>query len=604
MICKTLLLAATVMGLASPALAIDVASIQWETNTDDPPIGDPSALQGGVFNYAINAYPLTFRLVGPDSNDAFSAWKRSYTQEFLLVRRHPTTDEFIPWMATHWKVMDDNKTIYYKLDPDARWSDGKPITADDYVFCYEMMISPYIVDPFYNDAYTRHFASVKAIDPYTLEIVGTEPSWRPLEDYVIWPMPRHFHKLDENWVKNYNLELEPVPGPYVITDRTDGQRVVFERQRPWWGDGKGYFRGMYNVDKIDLVVIEDQDREFDHFQKGNTDFYVVTSAKRWSEEMNFDALTKGWAHRKRLFIEYPQGIYGFAMNLERPIFQNKDFRKAIQYAFNFDELNKNLMYGAYYRIVSVFEGTDYENQSLVPYGFDPKKCRDHLAAAGYTKRGSDGIFVNDAGQRASFTLTYGRSSLTTHMTVIKQGYQKLGIEINLNLLEAGVAFQRELEREFEMSLSSRTSNLYPSPRQSFGSVFKESKNNNNVWAFGSPRGDELIDTYEKSMDKATRVAALNELDAMVQDAAFYVPFWQSPFTRFLYWDGMQFPSFFFPRRYEQVSDWQVFWLDQAREEKLAAAIKTNKAFEPDLAVDQDPYHVKAVLEKSMSELTK
>ena len=581
---------------------VDVASIQWETNNEDPTIGDPGAVQGGVFKTWIDAYPLTFRLVGPDSNDGFAGWKRSYTQDFALVRRHPTTDNFIPFLATHWKVMEDNQTIYFKLDQDARWSDGTPITADDYVFCDQMMRSPHIVDPYYNDYFGTHFAAVEAIDPYTLRIVGMEPSWRPLDDYAIWPMPRHFHKLDENWVKNYNLELEPVPGPYVVKERTPGQRIVFERMRPWWGDEKRYFKGMYNADKIDVMVILDGDKAFDHFQKGDISHYIVTSAKRWAEEMNFDALNKGWAHRKRLFVEYPQGVYGFSMNLERPIFQNKDFRKAVQYAFNFEELNKNLMYDAYYRIVSAFEGTEYENKDLTSYGFDPVKCREHLTAAGYTKRGNDGIFVNDSGQRASFTLTYGSSTLTRHMTVIKQGFQGLGIEMQLSLLEPGVAFQRGLEREYEMTIMSRTSNLFPSPRQYFGSIFTQSKNNNNIWAFGSPHTDELIDIYEKNMDKAARVAAMHELDAIVQDEAFYVPFWQSPFVRFLYWDGVEFPTFYFPRRYEQLSDWQVFWIDQARQEKLVAAMKENKAYEPDLAVDQDPYEIKAILEKSMSQV--
>ena len=165
-----------------------------------------------------------------------------------------------------------------------------------------------------------------------------------------------------------------------------------------------------------------------------------------------------------------------------------------------------------------------------------------------------------------------------------------------------MAFQRGLEREYEMTIMSRTSTLFPSPPQYFGSIFTQTKTNNNIWAFGSPHTDELIDIYEKNMDKAARVAAMHELDAIVQDEAFYVPFWQSPFVRFLYWDGVEFPTFYFPRRYEQLSDWQVFWIDQARQEKLVAAMKENKAYEPDLAVDQDPYEIKAILEKSMSQV--
>jgi ABC-type oligopeptide transport system substrate-binding subunit len=154
-----------------------------------------------------------------------------------------------------------------------------------------------------------------------------------------------------------------------------------------------------------------------------------------------------------------------------------------------------------------------------------------------------------------------------------------------------------------MTIMSRTSNLYPDPRQYFGSIFTESKNNNNVWAFGSPKTDELIEIYEKNMDKPARVAAMCELDAILQDEAFYVPFWQAPFVRFLYWDGLQFPDFYWPRRFEQEGDWQVYWIDQTRQDNLMAAMKSNTPLQEDLSVDQDPYGVKAVLEKSMSQVT-
>ena len=100
---------------------------------------------------------------------------------------HPVTDKFIPMMATHWSIQPDRKTIYFKLDPDARWSDGKPVTADDYVFTLEMMRSKFIVDPFYNTYAEEYFESVDKIDDHTIRIVGKRPSWRPLYDYVALP---------------------------------------------------------------------------------------------------------------------------------------------------------------------------------------------------------------------------------------------------------------------------------------------------------------------------------------------------------------------------------------------------------------------------------
>ncbi len=605
---KKLLMAGLVVALA-PAVtatmagAVDVSSIEWETNMDDPMIGNPDAKQGGTWKTYMLSYPLTFRLQGPDSNDSFAGWNRAFTMDFTLVALHPVTDNFIPRLATHWKVMDDNRTIYYKLDPDARWSDGEKITADDFAFCYEMMRSEYIVDPFYNTYFEEYYESVEAVEEYVVKIVGTKESWRPLYDYNLWPMPEHVLAggLNETWVQDHNLKFQVGAGPYTVSKTENGQRVVFERQRPWWGDDKQYFKGLYNVDEVDIKVILDADRAFDHFKKGELSYQRITTAKTWAQDMEFDSIKKGWVHKKRVFIDYPQGMYGFAMNLQDPLFSNKDFRKAVQYSFDFDELNKNLMFGAYFRGVSAFEGTAYENPNLKPYGFDPKKAREHLAAAGFTKRGKDGIFVREDGTRASFTLTYGSPGLTRHMTVAKQKFERLGIEMELLLLEAATAFQRGLEREYQMTIMSRTTNLYPAPHQYFSTEFLDTTNNNNIWAFGNQHVDGLIDIFRFDMDEQKRVSAMHEIDAIIQDEAFYVPFWQAPFVRMVYWDHVEWPKGFLPRRFEQITDWQVMSIDVEKEQALKAAMKAGKAYTRDEVVDVDGWGVKAKMMQAKGE---
>lgn len=581
----------------STGIVADLATIGWETNDDEPYIGDPDAPQGGIWRDWMNSYPLTFRLQGPDSNDAFAGWNRSFTMAFTLVQLHPITDEFVPCLATHWKVMDDNKTIYFKLDPDARWSDGEKITARDFEFAFEMMLSPHIVDPFYNTHFGEYFEAVEALDDYTLRVVGKRESWRPLYDYSLFPMPRHViaPALDENWVRNANLQFQVGAGPYVIKQVEQGQKVVFERIRPWWGDGKRYFKGLYNVDRVELTVVLDSDRALDHFKKGELSYFQVSTAKTWAQDMEFEQIQKGWVHKKRIFVDYPQGLYGFAMNLQKPIFQNKDFRKAIQYAFDFDEINKNLMFDSYFRAVSVFEGTEFENPDLRPYGFDPAKVREHLAAAGYATRGNDGIFTKTDGSRASVTLTFGQPGLERHFTVVKQKFANLGIELILQQLEPGVAFQRGLEREYEMTIMSRTTGLYPSPHQYFASEFIATTNNNNIWAFGTPKTDELIDVYRFDLDRAKRVAAMWELDAIVQDEAFYVPFWQGPFVRMLYWDYVSWPDGYLPRRFEQLTDWHVMAIDVKKEAALAEAMQAGRALTRDEVVDVDQWGVKAAM---------
>ena len=169
--------------------------IVWETDNDEPFIGSPNAIRGGRINIATASYPLTLRIAGPNSNDAFALWKRMFAMQspFGLVIMHPTTDKYIPILATHWSVQADQKTIYFKLDPDVKFSDGHPVTAEDYVFTWRMMQSKFIVDPFLNTYADQYIESVDRVDDHTLRIVGKNPSWRPLTDYAgLWSYTRPY----------------------------------------------------------------------------------------------------------------------------------------------------------------------------------------------------------------------------------------------------------------------------------------------------------------------------------------------------------------------------------------------------------------------------
>jgi microcin C transport system substrate-binding protein len=597
--------------------AVLPAGIQWETNMDDPAIGSPKAIRGGTFRYFMSSYPLTFRLVGPNSNDAFASWNRLMTMDFGLVGRHPVTDNFIPIMATHWSIQDDNRTIFFRLDRDARWSDGTPITARDYVFTWEMMRSPHIVDPFYNNYAELYYRSVDRIDDYTLRIVGTRPSWRPLSDYAgLWPTPAHATTLDADWVTRTTNQYQIAAGPYVVSEVSRGDSVTFSRLPKWWGDGKHYFQGMFNFDRIHLSVIPDE-RKLDFLRRGEIDMVSENTARSWNEDyVSLPAVRNGWLRRARVMVDMPSGVYGLHLNLEAPIFQNKDFRKAMQHLFNFDRLNRNLMFNEYFRQVSFFEGSEYANPGLEPYGFDPLKAREHLEKAGYrrpadiraqswfgllrnatyglmfTRSNDDDVLINDRGEKASFSVIYGSKGLERHLTVMQQEYRRAGVDMQLRLLEPGTAFERGLERKYEATVTGRTTAFYPGPRQYLHTDFKKTTNNNNIWGFGTPETDELIRIYEEDMGLEARLAAMHRLDAIVHDEAFYIPFWGAPYIRVAYWDYIQFPEFYLPRRTQQLTDFLVYWIDPARRTALEEAMRTNTPLPVDPEVDKDYYGIR------------
>jgi microcin C transport system substrate-binding protein len=600
---------------AAPAPVPLPPGIVWETNNDEPPIGSPQAVRGGTFRVGMGSYPLTFRLMGPNSNDAFAGWNRLFTFAFTLVARHPVTDRYIPVMATHWSVQSDQRTIFFRLDPDARFSDGERITADDYVFTLEMMRSPHIVDPFYNTYAEQYFESVDKVDDYTIRVVGKRPSWRPLFDYNLFPTPAHATTLDESWVMRTNNTPQVVAGPYVVSEMETGQSVTFQRIPNWWGDKKRYFQGMWNFDRIQLPVIP-LERQLDFLRRGAVDLIVEPTARTWNEEYTFAEVRNGWVRRARAFTDVPSGVYGLHMNLEAPIFQDKNFRKAMQHLFNFNRLNRNLMYNEYFRQVSFFEGTEFANPALESYPFDPVKAREFLEKAGYrrpnlvsdqtffgsvrnavrglilTRTDTDDVLVNDRGEKASFSVIYGSRGLERHLTVVQQEFRRAGVDMRLQLLEPGTAFERGLERKYEMTVTNRTAGFYPDPRQYLHTDFKKTTNNNNIWGFGTPEVDNLIKIYEESLDPKERLAAMHRIDEIVHDEAFYIPFWMAPYTRLVYWDYLQFPDFFLPKRTEQYMDYMVYWIDTKKQAALPEDMKAGRAYPVDSEIDKDFYGIR------------
>jgi microcin C transport system substrate-binding protein len=588
----------------------------WETNEEDPPIGSAQAIRGGTLRHSIDAYPLTLRLMGPNSNDAFATWNRLSTFRFTLVKRHPVSDRYMPWMATHWSVQPDQRTIFLKLDPDARWSDGQPVTARDYVFTLEMMRSPHIVDPYYNSYAERHLESVDAVDTHTLRIVGKKRSWRPLADYAeMWPSPAHVHKLDADWVKRTTNEPQVVPGPYVVGERVRGESVSFERVANWWGDRKKRFQGLYNYQTIQLRIIPSE-RRLDWLRRGEIDTMEGTSARSWNEDFTFPAVRNHWVRRARLMTEWPSGLYGLHMNLAAPIFRDKRVRQAMQHLVNFERVNDNLMYGEFVRQRSFFDGTEYASPKVRSYAFDPARARELLAQAGwrrpselrqsslwarvghvlrgllFTRTDTDDVLENERGEKLSFTLVHGSKGLERHLTVMQQEFRRAGVDMRLRLLEPGTAFERGLERKYEMTMTSRTTSFYPGPRQYLHTEFKAKTNNNNIWGFGSEEVDALIGIYEEDLDPQARRRAMHRIDEIVHDEAFYIPFWRAPFIRAVYWDYVRYPAHWIPPRTEQLTDHLVTWIDPARRAALEQAMRENRPLPAEGPLDKDFYRLR------------
>ena len=146
--------------------------LKWLTNETDPVYASSDATKGGTFKTGLLSFPLTFRVVGPDANSGFRS--AILGNQLSLIGIHPNTENIIPELATHWAFGKDKKTMYFKLNKNARWSDGHPVTAHDFTYTLEFMRSKHIIAPWYNDYYTREIDKVTIFDDHTIAVSATK----------------------------------------------------------------------------------------------------------------------------------------------------------------------------------------------------------------------------------------------------------------------------------------------------------------------------------------------------------------------------------------------------------------------------------------------
>lgn len=380
------------------------------------------------------------------------SWFRTYFFDSMpsLVNRHPDTLEWIPDIATEWAFAGDNKTVYYKLNPKATWSDGKPVTADDFVFILQFMRSKDIVAPWYNDYYTTTIANIEKIDTHTIKVstVNELNEDDLIESTNQTPFPLHWYKqqakghdkngdnVPDDYVKRMNFKVYPTVGPYLITEVDKGKGFTFTKAKDWWGYTNPYYANRYNVAKWKVKVIRDDDVAFQHFLKGELDSASLIIPSWWRERTNHENFTKGYIEKFWGYVQGPEGAAGLWFNTAAPLLKDINVRKGITYASDMDGMIKNVLFGDYERLPHGL-GTGrgkYDLPDAKAPEFDPQKAISFFEQAGFTKIGSDGIRLNDKGERLSFPITYTRDTHTPRLAYLKEQAKQAGLEFVLDLV--------------------------------------------------------------------------------------------------------------------------------------------------------------------------
>ncbi len=540
--------------------------LHWETNESDPVFSSNEAKRGGKFNSWILGFPLTLRTVGPDSNGSFATYTRA--NNLGLVGVHPNTLDYYPVLATHWAFGDDGRTVYYQLNENATWSDGEPVTADDFMFAVDFMRSEHIVAPWYNNHYTNVIVNISKYDDHTISIEGAtaKPPEEMLNEYGLSPIPRHFHRLDENWVQEYNWRLAPTTGAYRISIVEKGQYVEFQRNENWWGDSNLYLRNRYNVDIIRFTVIRDMNVAWEYFLRGEIDSFPLVMPSFWHEKANGEDFDNGYIQKIKFYTDRPQPSYGMWMNMDDPILGNLNVRLGIAHATNVEKMLSTLLRGDYERLKMQFEGYgDYSNPSIQPREFDLFQADNYLVAAGFKDRGSDGIRANENGQRLAFRVVYGSQEHTPRLVLLREEAKKAGIELNLQLLDSSAQFKQILEKKHQIAWMGWSTGLVPRFWQYYHSDNAHIPQTNNITNTDDPELDSLIMRYRESKEKDERIGLAHLLQRMTHDAGAYIPTYKVPYTREAYWRWLKMPKHFGTRTTDTIFNplgEALFWFDE------------------------------------------
>ena len=580
-------------------------NLVWEDGMDLPDIGSPEAKKGGTYHFFAGDFPRTLRFVGPEANGAF----RRYILDnnvMLLTQTHPNYPaRHFPGLAKSWAISEDRSTVYYKLDPDATYSDGVPVRADDYMYFFYWMHSEWINDPWYANHYTERFESITKFDDLTIAITLPESKPDILYRAAVRAMPMHFYQeFADDFVDYYQWAFEPTTGPYEVKQENirKGRYVTLTKVENWWAADRKYYRYRFNPDKLHIKVVRSPDKAWELFLKGEIDLYGVSLPEYWYRKLGDDhpRVKNGYIKKATFYNEIPRPTWALRINRSKPLLDNRDIRVGLQYACNWDLVIEKVFKGDYERMQSVADGySETGNPDVRAREFSVPKAEEAFAKAGFTKRNSEGIFVNDEGKKLSFTITTGYKRVADVLTVLQQEARKAGVDFQIEILELTAAWKKSDEKKHDIALTARnvSPELYPRFREGYHSenAFDENgdvvTDTNNETQTASKELDDMIDRYRASSDLETITELSQKIIQWLHDDAAYIPGWVKPWYRVAYWRWIKWPEDFDVKSSRDFEEYMVFWIDEEEKEETIRAMRKGESFPPAIEVF-DKYRLK------------
>ncbi|MFT5447199.1 MAG: microcin C transport system substrate-binding protein [Gammaproteobacteria bacterium] len=531
---------------------------------------NPQAPKGGSIRQAATG---TFDSLNPFILKGVSA--AGIGQVFQTLTSDSSDEAFSQYgdVAISIEAAEDNTWVAYQLHPQARWHDGKPITADDVVFSFNTLKTK--GHPFYRS----YFGSVERVEKLgerhiKFHFSSADNAELRMIMGQLPVLPKHYYESRE--FNKTTLDPPLGSGPYRVVELDAGRSITYERVKDWWGKDLPVNRGRYNIDRIRYDYYRDGTIALEAFKSGEYDFRVENNSKLWATSYQGPPFKRGDIVTELIAHERPTGMQAFIFNSRRAPFNDIKVRQALAYAFDFEWTNKNLFYGQYTRSTSYFSNSELassglpsarEMEILQPFRdqlppelftstYQPpssdikggmrtnlRRALSIFKQAGYEVR--DKQLVNTAsGEPLSFEILLVQPAFERVVLPFRSNLERLGVSVKVRTVDSA-QYQKRMDKfDFDMVINGFGQSLSPGNEQRdfWGSANADVDGSRNFIGIKSKAVDALIEKVISAPDREELVQRTRALDRALLWGHYVIPNWHIQSYRVAYWNKFSRPA--------------------------------------------------------------
>jgi len=563
---------------------------------------NPAAPQGGVVRQIAFGTFDNFNSVVAGVKGNIAMGTELFT-ESLMTQALDEVSTVYGLLAEAVSYPEDRSSVTYRLRANARWHDGKPVTPDDVIFSFNAFKtnSPQL------GAYYRHVTKAEKTGEREITFTFDGPGNRELPQIVgeLPVLPKHWWEGTDKSGKKRDVaatSLEPPlgSGPYRLKDFAPGHSLVYEKVDDYWGKDVNVIIGTRNFQTIRFEYFRDSTVALEAFKGDQVDWRTENSAKNWATSYDFPAVRD----KKVLLEEFPirnsGAMQAFVFNIRRDKFKDARVRRAFNFAFDFEEMNRTIFFGQYKRISSYFEGTELASSGLPegkeleilqgmkdkvpadlfskpytnPVGGSQQANRDNLREAlsafreaGFEIRDTKLINVK-TGEPLSVEFLAEDPATERFVLFYKPSLQRVGMTVNVRVVDSAQYENRLRQWDFDIIVGSWGQSLSPGNEQRgyWSSQAADQPGSRNYIGIKNPAVDALIDRVIFAKDRDELVAATKALDRVLLWNFYVVPQWTYGKQRTARWDRFGHPDTL--PKYGRAAFPTVWWWDADRAAKV------------------------------------